>query len=1570
MNNLLKIFISLFVVANLNADQGVLSNIALESTYNSTGDFKDIAIQGDSLFGVTSKDIYRFDLNATNLNSTASYLDIGIDILKVTANASNVFVLENNASNGLVRILNHDLNVTDGNFTSTKSFSSFVLDSNYLYVGTTTGVIVLDITTLATPTQVAFIESTNVLDLKIKSNYLYIADDWGGLKIVNISNPIIANITSVINGTFYNLSVEHDFLYAIENDKFSIFDISSPVAPLLVATQNILLTNHDISTSIYAQDSYVYIARDEGVFNKLKYYDVSNKSEIVLLENTADITLNKISGYDEKLFFATAANIEKYTATSDYDDNASGATNQTAKNKIDLGLDKGVFGNLDSPTDIDYIKLNLDTGKFEVELSGFNDFNVSLYDTNTTEAIPLSSAQGDLSSKTLIYKQDVTSGFYYFRIQSLGGNTGEYKFTAEFFNDDWTDIKSSANLINFLETIKGNIVDKDDKDYFRFDVTSKGSINISSPNGDSVDFEIENSYDSTIISGTGDLSIAKVYDIPRAGVYFIKVKSSDDEVEDSDYSYRVKFTTNEALKKEDDAPFALKLMDSNTSTTANYNLVKSEGPYLYVVDENSNTLIKRYKSDLSIVNTYQTPSNGSEPIRDYEIIGDFIYLLTPTQLYVLRKDMSSRGNVNTNVYNNIKLKVNANSVYISAENSSSIVVVDISNKDNLVVERTVSIDSSMKDFDIKASFSDENGNELKTYIYAATDGGIRIYDFSDNTSQNETAIIIFRQNEHFYKIKMSNPYAYAIGDSGFNIFYTKNPTISPKFRGNLPVYSVKSIHVNKNFAYLTTDNNYLKVLDITDQTFPVLIDSSVRTSTKSLYVEDGLGFFVQYNSLSDSPVIYGKLSKFDMSKDYPEAKNDIKQLEYDRDISGVISVHRPTDIDRFYIGLDNTTTLKFTTSGDINITYDLVNYVTGSVFSTINALGSETNTTIVAPPNEYYLETRSTNTLSGNYSFKIKIVEDEFTDTFAEADFIDIAKRYDANISVTDVDIIKIDIANRGQFEFKSDLNISSEIYYADATTLIQSDSNATLDLMLNQGTYYIKIGSKNSYDGNYSFETSFTKSDNFTIPDGFDNRTNFDVNYAVYGPRYIYVLENSNKLAVYNHLLQQVSIGSVDGGHDWQHNCRKPFYFNDSIYANQSNYDYTTGITDCNGGYSRLIIKTQGDDEEEASFQSSSFGSYQSYDILNSYRSFYDIEILYADNSYIYEYSPSNLEIIKTKFAENDSYNSKEPYLYISKLIDANASVIIKNDNNIDFLAVNNTLGIYKTNPNLDTYATRNVYDIDYNIIGTEEYLFKTETVAPDNVTYPAFEGEILDMHIDRDTNELYLINRNSTNLRVVQYDENDVNSFLINNIDLGEFPSGIFVKDDKIYVTFTNYGMKVYSYPLSATPVVELDIPNIGTNVSKPFSYDGTTVNYLVEGSPQLFLISDSFIDGKTAGTYSVIQDVKEGEGGFEGCFIATAAYGSYFQPNVKVLRDFRDNYLLQNELGRAFVDLYYKYSPSIASSISSSFTAKALVRAALTPVVYIIKYPLVFVLMFMILVLGFSIRKLLSSKEGALS
>ena len=87
---------------------------------------------------------------------------------------------------------------------------------------------------------------------------------------------------------------------------------------------------------------------------------------------------------------------------------------------------------------------------------------------------------------------------------------------------------------------------------------------------------------------------------------------------------------------------------------------------------------------------------------------------------------------------------------------------------------------------------------------------------------------------------------------------------------------------------------------------------------------------------------------------------------------------------------------------------------------------------------------------------------------------------------------------------------------------------------------------------------------------------------------------------------------------------------------------------------------------------------------------------------------------------------------------------------------------------------------------------------------------------------------------------------------------------------------------------------------------------------------------------GVCEIIQTTEKSSGG--GCLIATAAYGSELSPQVQLLREIRDNQLMNTEAGTSFMntfnDVYYSFSPYIADMERENPMFKEAVKLGLTP------------------------------------
>ncbi|MBE0430546.1 MAG: hypothetical protein IBX67_01835 [Dehalococcoidia bacterium] len=74
--------------------------------------------------------------------------------------------------------------------------------------------------------------------------------------------------------------------------------------------------------------------------------------------------------------------------------------------------------------------------------------------------------------------------------------------------------------------------------------------------------------------------------------------------------------------------------------------------------------------------------------------------------------------------------------------------------------------------------------------------------------------------------------------------------------------------------------------------------------------------------------------------------------------------------------------------------------------------------------------------------------------------------------------------------------------------------------------------------------------------------------------------------------------------------------------------------------------------------------------------------------------------------------------------------------------------------------------------------------------------------------------------------------------------------------------------------------------------------------------------------------------------GCFIATAAYGTPSAEQIDVLREFRDEVLMESAVGSRLVALYYRLSPPVAEVIAENGFVRTLVRELLIdPIVWMV-------------------------------
>jgi len=174
---------------------------------------------------------------------------------------------------------------------------------------------------------------------------------------------------------------------------------------------------------------------------------------------------------------------------------------------------------------------------------------------------------------------------------------------------------------------------------------------------------------------------------------------------------------------------------------------------------------------------------------------------------------------------------------------------------------------------------------------------------------------------------------------------------------------------------------------------------------------------------------------------------------------------------------------------------------------------------------------------------------------------------------------------------------------------------------------------------------------------------------------------------------------------------------------------------------------------------------------------------------------------------------------------------------------------------------------------------------------------------------------------------------------------------------VTTTGAGdTATFTVRLLSEPTAEVDLPISSSNLSIgtvdpssltfiPSNWSGdqtVTVTSLVNSSQTYSIILGEAISERDLDynglnpTDVTVTIVGSDSGGSGSCFIATAAYGSPLASQIKILKRFRDHFLLTNGIGKRFVRFYNTYSPPMADFIKKHDNLRAMVRFGLLPLI----------------------------------
>ena len=1331
------------------------------------------------------------------------------------------------------------------------------------------------------------------------------------------------------------------------------------------------------ATMVYA-NKYIFVQTSTGL---LKVDPITLN---IVQTNTAILNTSLVFVYQEKLYIATDVSLFEVD-TNDI----TQAKEMFNNNYVDMIVDNDTLYAI-STTTLDIVKLDGTTSK-SLDISG-TLVHIALSDnilyvatqTNYIQAIDITTLK---TIKTIATTLNITG------LQNIGNqlfilseNAGQKNLYEVQLQRDFSNDIASAYFVNTDETLTGQISSLTDKDFFKIELDFSGEL--------VVDTQME----CKLYEQNTSLFSTNCTQTLSAGTYYIELSNS------SLSNYEMKLAFNKIASDQQDT---LRFFDEPLSDDGHYRGkidVAGDVDYFKVYVPSHGEL----ELNATGVEVKLTYDNGVELPKDsdgnYLIVNGGTYFLQVTGNTVVEYDVMAtftaideanyfdKSNAPKKVISDVVL--NGSNSLVLTQGNYAYRVDDVDGL--LIFDYTDAKDPQLVSKLNLTGSAEQLFLDGTTLYIALGDGGVSLVDISN--ANTPFLYQTFSIGSKVTSVVATARELYVGYKDGIKVFSLENPRAVQE--QNFYSYTgVVDLQLSKNFLYIAMQNSLvIKDLDgvLEEQTISLSNISHIVEDTNYIVVAYDTTKIVFINKATNEQVFYTLVATTSTTQvldlylnekilyvtrndvyesvEYKDISN-ITSMKYDKQVesigiaSDVVILSKAQAIEANEVAPDYVDTItnqyinivSLDTTNELRGQFSRVEDVDSFAFTNVNYTGSfELNVTAPFDINITLLKADGTVLSSGVNAIDTVLNAEDFYLQIQSVDsqkqfsyLVEYAFENDGELDVLkndlvyeevmlnsdingslyfgggDKDLYKLNISERGTLALTNNFDKATKltILYASATVIATNeiDGNVTttpVTVDLSAGEYYILIESNENSTAQeeYSFQTVFTPTTDAVSENGVSVQKVDNIESIRYSGRYIFLL-NSTKIIRYSNLMEPLNefvLSELEGVVDEKELTLFTYNYaakNDTIvnYVGYMNYVTRENST---------IFKIK-------------------YDIA---KNIFVREIFNADMS--------GLSDERIMFIDKDEYiyYYDEDSIYIAPISDTSAPQQVSEPALQEVYVQDNVMYVVASDY-IKLWDLSNKNDVDdTKLLGTIN------------------EANVKAIFVDKEANRLFA----SANNKIQIYNISDKTApTLLNEIDVafesGDMfyqgtPSSLYIDGEQLIASVQNVGLLIYNVDSFHNLELRSYVLNLGESVDDVYTLDQAAINYTlkdINGSKELkvYFYENTLLDADSVSTLYATQN-----GVNEGCFIATAAYGSYFEPYVKTLRDFRDNFLLTFALGREFVEFYYTYSPPIAKVIAEDEALKTVVRIFLTPIVYFIKYPILFLVLFFAM---FAMRELKITK-----